>query len=174
MRGWEGNGERELGEPRHDAAYYRDVLRYGQPRLYVLPRDDWEEISLRVWDLATEGGQGRPRVSHGELLEELTLVFEQSGMESAHGKVSSALFQIFKAGCFLLAEAEGRVTDFHWSNDAILDPGLETVEQLRARVREYLTETLRQRLERRRLAGDPDPEALEALFAGRTENRPAV
>ncbi|RMF74634.1 MAG: NYN domain-containing protein [Acidobacteria bacterium] len=168
-----GNGEteRDLGEPRHDAAYYRDVLRYGQPRLYVLAREDWEEISARVWDLATDGGQGRPRVRHQQMLDELVGVFESSGMDSAHGKVSSALFQIFKAGCFLLADAEGRVTDFHWSHEAILDPALETLDQLRARVREYLTETLRERLARRRLAGEPDPEQLEALFSRSAERR---
>lgn len=160
-------------EPASTAArvsLYREVLRYGQPRLYVLPLDEWQRITSMVFERAAMSDGERPSVLHGDLLDEITDICRNEGMERADGKVSSALFQLFKAGCFLLAdqEAEDR-RDFHWSRPAVLDPGIQDVQEMRSRVRHFLVETLRRRLARRGMAEELDDAALDALFNGSSE-----
>lgn len=134
----------------HTATLYRTLLRRSQPRIYVLPREDWLRIGDVVFAQTSPDGGDRPRIYHADLQDEVTDDCIEEGMVDAGKKVSSALFQLFKAGCFHCADdgvEEGR-TDFHWSQAAILDPAIESAEALRERAEQFLVGVLRERLER--------------------------
>jgi uncharacterized LabA/DUF88 family protein len=153
----------------HAAEFYRDLLRQGNPRCYVVSGDDWNRIVDAIFPLVAgpEGGIA-PRIVHQDLLTEVTDQCIESGMADASRKVRDVCFQLFKSGCFHLAEddAEPGVIDFHWSKPARLDSRIETVDDLVERVWSFLTQLLVRRLDQRGSASSVQVGALTELFAG--------
>lgn len=153
----------------HTPELYRDLLRQGIPRCYVVEYDDWNRIVDTVFEIAAgpEGGPV-PRVVHPDLLAEVTELCSEKGMVEASRKVRDACFQLFKSGCFVCADEsgdEGKV-DFHWSKPARLDPTLQDVDGLVERAWAYLYQLLAKRLDQRGLTAEPQIEPLIELFGG--------
>lgn len=151
------------------AELYRDLLRQGVPRCYVVEYDDWNRIVDTVFEIAAgpEGGPV-PRIVHPELLAEVTELCSEKGMVEASRKVRDACFQLFKSGCFLCADEsadEGKV-DFHWSKPARLDPAIQDVDGLVERAWTFLYQLLAKRLDQRGLSAEPQIEPLIELFGG--------
>lgn len=167
-------------EDGHSSEVYRDLLRQGVPRCYVVAYDDWNLIVDNVFAIVggppdAEGdGDGtvtadaRPKVVHQELLTEVTDLCTEQGMTDAGRKVRDVCFQLFKAGTFHCAEdgAEPAQTDFHWSRAAILDPAIDHVDALVERAWSYLAGLLRRRLEQRGLGELVKPQPFLGLVAG--------
>jgi uncharacterized LabA/DUF88 family protein len=153
----------------HTAKLYRDLLKQGIPRCYVVDYDDWNMIVDAVYGIAAPAeGQPPPQIVHQELLEEVTEQCSEQGMVDAGRKVRDVCFQLFKAGCFHCAEAgaEPSLADFHWSRPAVLDPRIEEVDHLVERAWSYLAQLLSRRLEQRGNGPQVQAAALSELFAG--------
>ncbi|MBI4881526.1 MAG: NYN domain-containing protein [Planctomycetes bacterium] len=149
-------------------AVYRDLLRQGIPRCYVVPFADFDAVATAVFRAArTE--EGSPcLVVHHDLLEDATDACADAGVTDAGRKVRDATFQFFKSGCFVCAdeEAEPGQTDFHWSRAAKLDPALADVRAMRERAWGYLIRLLERRLEQRGQNERIQLPALADLLAG--------
>jgi uncharacterized LabA/DUF88 family protein len=160
-----GTGESgAAGEP-HSSGLYRDLLRQGIPRCYVVDHDDWIVITDSVFRRV--GGAARPAVLHQDLVDDITDDCVLTGMTDAVRKVRDVAFQLFKAGCFHCADdgpAASR-TDFHWSRPAVLAPDIASADDLRERCWAFLARLLRRRLEQR---GTPSLQtgALAELLCG--------
>lgn len=154
---------------RHTTGLYRNLLRYGSPRIYMIHYREWDKITEVVYRISTGGEDGeRPRTFHEELLSRVTEACADEGMEDAGRKVNDTLFQLFKSGCFVCADegSEPNQTDFHWSRPAILDPALTDVHLMRHRIRQFVVQILRRRLEQRGHSGEIEPRVLAELLFG--------
>lgn len=154
--------------PAHTAALYRDLLRQGVPRCYVVEYSDWRAILDAIFRAVTRGGTGRAAIFHQELLADVTESCAEAGVSDAGRKVRDVAFQLFKAGCFHCAE-EGSppgVADFHWARAAILDPALADVDAVERRTRAFLIRLLARRLEQRGMDPPIRTGALAELFSG--------
>ncbi|MFG0318076.1 MAG: NYN domain-containing protein [Planctomycetota bacterium JB042] len=159
-------------DPRDGAApdhLYRELLRQGIPRCYVVPMKDWVAITDVVMRLTTDDAGDRVPVLHQDLLNDLAEECGREGVADAGRKVSDVTFQLFKAGCFHCADddAEAGQTDFHWSRPARLAPEIADADALRARTWRYLIRLLDRRLEQRGLSEEIDPAALAEVLVGK-------
>lgn len=153
----------------HSVEIYRDLLRQGLPRCYVVSYDDWNMIVDAVFNLcAPADGQPAPKILHQDLLTEVADQCTQQGMRDAARKVRDVCFQLFKAGCFHCAEdgSEPGVIDFHWSRKAMLDPTIEDVDGLVERAWKFLAQLLWRRLEQRGYTSGIQEKAFLELVAG--------
>src|SRR5690606_22261394 len=116
---------RRAREARHTPQEYRYLLRLRNPRIHLVPYDDWLRITEMFFVRAYADGD-RPIVHQHDLSEEVTEQCRADGMPFADKKVQATAFQLFKSGCFVCAEpdAEG-ATDFHWSKAARLAPSVQ-------------------------------------------------
>ena len=190
------NGHRPIrATPEHSPALYRRLLLDGHPRIALVPAAAWNEIANAVVARVagqTDGDDDRTRIYHQDLVSDITEVCAEAGIQDAAAKVRSALFQMFKAGCFLCDEhgpRRGR-RDFHWSRPAVLDPALPTFEHVRDRVWRFVTAALSEKLREHGLNGtmhvgfvaellcgpDPSPSDMVrvAAVARAATSRPAV
>jgi len=161
-------GEREVLLRPHSAYLYRQLLRKKAPKIYVVPWRDWRFVMETVFGLVVDGAGGHKVVLHRDLRDELIRTCDTSGMENAEKKVDATLFQLFKAGCFVCVEEGpdlGR-TDFHWRRPARLDGALQSIEQLRDRVRLFVIGELRSRLAESGLSTDIDVQVLSVELDG--------
>lgn len=153
----------------HTVDLYRELLRQGIPRVYVIEYDDWNRIVDAVFEIAAgPPGGPAPRIVHQDLLTEVTEQCTESGMADAARKVRDTCFQLFKAGCFLCADdsTDGGKADFHWSKPARLDPALVDVDALVERAWGFLVSLLSRRLDQRGMTGEPRVDVLTELLAG--------
>lgn len=148
---------------------YRELLRQGIPRCYVVPFEDWIRITDVAYGLATDENGERVTVLHQDFLGSLVEACGREGLADAGRKVSDVTFQLFKAGCFHCADddADDGQTDFHWSRPARLDASIGDVEDMRLRTWRYLIHLLERRLEQRGLSERIDPESLAEVFVGK-------
>ena len=164
--------------PEHSPALYRRLLLYGHPRIALVPAQAWREIAAAVVERVADrqsgangsNGQadGRTRIYHQDLVSDITEVCAESGISDAAAKVRSALFQMFKAGCFLCDEHGPRRghRDFHWSRPAVLDPDLPTFEHVRDRVWRFVTRALSEKLREHGMDGSMHVGFLAELLVG--------
>src|SRR5690606_21823207 len=133
--------------PRHTPYEYRWLLRMRNPRLHLVPQDDWERITELIFERTDGSGGERPAVLHGTLSEEIVERCARAGIDAADKKVQAAMFQVFKSGAFVCAEPghEGS-PDFHWSLPARLAPDVRSAADLRQRALRYLAVLLLQRM----------------------------
>ncbi len=159
--------ERVDGDAPRDVLY-RDLLRQGIPRCYVVPYTDWTAIAGAVFRVATEGTPGRPIIHHQDLLAEAIEICQAEGMVDAQRKVRDGTFQLFKAGCFHCADddAESGQIDFHWSRGARLDPEITSAHDLTRRNWAFLVRVLVRRLAQRGLSEHVDVDSLADVLAG--------
>ena len=166
------NGHRPIRAlPEHSPALYRRLLLYGHPRIALVPAQAWREIAAAVVARVADergGADGRTRIYHQDLVSDITEVCAESGISDAAAKVRSALFQMFKAGCFLCDEHGPRRghRDFHWSRPAVLDPELPTFEHVRDRVWRFVTRALSEKLREHGLDGSMHVGFLAELLVG--------
>jgi hypothetical protein len=133
----------------HSSASYHKLLRYRRPNLHTLPREEWEQITATIFALSVDEGGARRDVEHQKLLDGATAICEPSGFEMTYHKVNGVLFQVFKSGCFVCSAEgpdKGR-NEFHWGLTARLADGIDTLEELRLRLRKFLVDALKERLE---------------------------
>ncbi len=163
----------------HTAALYRDLLRQGMPRCYVIEYDDWNTIVDTVYSIvapaedpvdgrSSRDGEKPVRIVHQDLLTEVTEQCIDQGMVDASRKVRDVCFQLFKSGCFHCAEdgAEPGQQDFHWSKKAMLDRSLASVDEMVERAWSFLADLLARRLDQRGSAAKVQVEAFRELVAG--------
>lgn len=158
----------EPATPQHTPALYHKLLRFRRPNLHVLPRAEWELITQAIYSLAVGAGGEALEIEHQKLLDAATDLCEQGGLQLAYIKVNGTLFQVFKSGCFVCASdgpEQGR-GDFHWGLSAKLLPEIRSVEQLRRRVRSYVVQSLKTRLEAIGIETAIDPSALAEYLDG--------
>ena len=172
------HGDRPIRQlPEHSPALYRRLLLYGHPRIALVPAAAWAEIAAAVVARVSAARSGaddpceearRMRIYHQDLVGDITEVCAESGMTDAAAKVRSALFQMFKAGCFLCDEQGPRRghRDFHWSRPAVLDPSLPAFEQVRDRVWRFITRSLSEKLREHGFDGRPHVGYLAELLCG--------
>ena len=168
------NGRRPIrAAPEHSPALYRRLLLYGHPRIALVPAAAWAEIISAVVARVSgsdgpDSAASRTRIYHQDLVGDITEVCGEAGISDAAAKVRSALFQMFKAGCFLCDEQGPRRghRDFHWSRPAVLDPGLPTVEHVRDRVWRFVTAALSEKLRQHGLDGSMHVGYLAELLCG--------
>ena len=166
------NGHRPIRAlPEHSPALYRRLLLYGHPRIALVPAQAWREIAAAVVARVADergGADGRTRIYHQDLVSDITEVCAESGISDAAAKVRSALFQMFKAGCFLCDEHGPRRghRDFHWSRPAVLDPDLPTFEHVRDRVWRFVTRALSEKLREHGMDGSMHVGFLAELLVG--------
>ncbi|QDT17102.1 NYN domain-containing protein [Alienimonas californiensis] len=165
------NGHRPIrATPEHSPALYRRLLLYGHPRIALVPAAAWQEIASAVVArvAAQQEGDDRPRIYHQDLVSDITEVCAEAGIQDAAAKVRSALFQMFKAGCFLCDEHGPRRghRDFHWSRPAVLDPALPSYEHVRDRVWRFVTGALSEKLREHGMDGSMHVGFLAELLCG--------
>ena len=166
------NGHRPIRAlPEHSPALYRRLLLYGHPRIALVPAPAWREIAAAVVARVADergGADGRTRIYHQDLVSDITEVCGEAGISDAAAKVRSALFQMFKAGCFLCDEHGPRRghRDFHWSRPAVLDPDLPTFEHVRDRVWRFVTRALSEKLREHGMDGSMHVGFLAELLVG--------
>ncbi|MFH5804568.1 NYN domain-containing protein, partial [Alienimonas sp. DA493] len=165
------NGHRPIrATPEHSPALYRRLLLYGHPRIALVPAAAWQEIASAVVARVAgqQNGDDRPRIYHQDLVSDITEVCAEAGIQDAAAKVRSALFQMFKAGCFLCDEHGPRRghRDFHWSRPAVLDPALPTYEHVRDRVWRFVTSALSEKLRENGMDGAMHVGFLAELLCG--------
>ena len=166
------NGHRPIRAlPEHSPALYRRLLLYGHPRIALVPAQAWAEIAAAVVARVAnqqEGADSRTRIYHQDLVGDITEVCAEAGISDAAAKVRSALFQMFKAGCFLCDEHGPRRghRDFHWSRPAVLDPDLPTFEHVRDRVWRFVTRALSEKLREHGMDGSMHVGFLAELLVG--------
>ena len=165
------NGRRPIRAlPEHSPALYRRLLLYGHPRIALVPAQAWREIAAAVVARVAgdRGADARTRIYHQDLVTDITEVCAEAGISDAAAKVRSALFQMFKAGCFLCDEHGPRRghRDFHWSRPAVLDPELPSFEHVRDRVWRFVTRALSEKLREHGLDGSMHVGFLAELLVG--------
>ena len=166
------NGHRPIrAAPEHSPALYRRLLLYGHPRIALVPASAWAEIASAVVARVAnqdENGDARTRIYHQDLVSDITEVCAEAGIQDAAAKVRSALFQMFKAGCFLCDEHGPRRghRDFHWSRPAVLDPALPSYEHVRDRVWRFVTGALSEKLRENGMDGSMHVGFLAELLCG--------
>ena len=166
------NGNRPIRAlPEHSPALYRRLLLYGHPRIALVPAQAWAEIAAAVVARVADqqgGTDSRTRIYHQDLVSDITEVCGEAGIQDAAAKVRSALFQMFKAGCFLCDEHGPRRghRDFHWSRPAVLDPSLPTYEHVRDRVWRFVTRALSEKLREHGMDGSMHVGYLAELLCG--------
>ncbi len=161
---------RMSGEDVHTVYRYRDLLRARNPRIYIVPMSDWCTITDLVYAEASSADpEEEVLVVYQSLMDDLIARLEED-MNSADKKVQATMFQLFKSGCFVCADesdAEGR-PDFHWSKDARLTDGLESGEDMRVRVKDFIAQTLRRRLDSDFGVGEVKAEVFGELLFGQS------
>ena len=166
------NGRRPIrATPEHSPSLYRRLLLYGHPRIALVPASAWSEIASAVVARVagqSENADSRTRIYHQDLVSDITEVCAEAGIQDAAAKVRSALFQMFKAGCFLCDEHGPRRghRDFHWSRPAVLDPNLPTYEHVRDRVWRFVTRSLSEKLRENGMDGSMHVGFLAELLCG--------
>ena len=167
------NGHRPIrATPEHSPALYRRLLLYGHPRIALVPAAAWTEIAsavvARVANQPADDADARTRIYHQDLVSDITEVCAEAGIQDAAAKVRSALFQMFKSGCFLCDEQGPRRghRDFHWSRPAVMDPALPTFEHVRDRVWRFVAASLSEKLREHGMAGSMHVGYLAELLCG--------
>jgi uncharacterized LabA/DUF88 family protein len=152
---------------RHTPYEYRWLLRMRNPRVHLVPHDDWLRITELIFDRAGGDEDERTVVRHAELSEEIVERCTRAGIDTADKKVQATMFQVFKSGAFSCAE-EGTAgdADFHWSKPARLAEDLRTVEDLRNRALAYVARLLLERMRAEFGTYDIDSEVFTELLEG--------
>ena len=133
----------------HSAESYHKLLRYRRPNLHTLPREEFEAITATIFSLAVDESGMHHDVEHQRLLDSATARCEPHGFEMTYHKINGILFQVFKSGCFLCSSEgldKGR-SEFNWSLSARLIEEIDSVEMLRLRLRKFVVDSLRERLQ---------------------------
>lgn len=133
----------------HSQASYHKLLRYRRPNLHTLPAAEWEAITETIYSLSVDENGHVRDIEHQKLLDMTTALCEPKGFDMAYHKVNGVLFQLFKSGCFVCAADgpdKGRA-EFHWGLLAHIADGIDSLEMLRLRLRKFVVDSLKERLE---------------------------
>jgi len=154
----------------HCVSSYHKLLRYRRPNLHMLPRAEFDTLTGVIYGLALDSAGARKSVEHQKLLDTATALCDPHGFELVYHKVNGLLFQMFKSGCFV-CNAEGQDkgrTEFHWGQPARLADEVESVDGLRLRLRKFVVDALKERLEAVGVHTPIEPKVLAELFDGPT------
>jgi hypothetical protein len=160
----------------HCVSSYHKLLRYRRPNLHTLPRTEFDTITAVLYGLAFDSNGARKTVEHQKLLDTATALCEPYGFELVYHKINGLLFQMFKSGCFV-CDAQGQDkgrTEFHWGQPARLADDIESIDALRLRLRKFVVDALKERLESVGVHTPIDPKVLAELFDGPTPSREIV
>jgi len=154
----------------HSSASYHKLLRYRRPNLHTLPLEEWDAITESIYALSVDELGAARDIEHQKLLDATTALCEPRGFEMTYHKVNGVLFQIFKSGCFVCSAEgpdKGRV-EFHWGLPARFHAGIDSLEALRLRLRKFVVDSLKERLESVGVHTPIDVTVLAELIEGPT------
>lgn len=147
------------GTDLHNVRVYERVLTDEWPRLYIITSEEWNEFTAR---LLRYFRNTKDPIASEELADVLANAQSDSAVEVSERTLQRALFQCVAARVLVRPEPNGNRRVPGKKEPVVLEPDAASADEVNARVRRYLADTLRTRL--RSMTGDSSLDTSEDVL----------